>query len=190
MQAQSGDPSSAIGACDYSRELSPFDPLQFGMLASRALAHIRLGEREAAAEWAVKAARRPNAHAHILAIAAMNLAITERCEEARAVVARTRVQLPSYMVDDFLRAFRFTQDGEALVRSGARTIDFDSLRRVPRALCTIANAGPRSVPSRSTAARTLPCAVVTAPPPPRTGGASRATARALAMTQPRGTRRP
>ena len=70
VQSQAGDPRSAIEATNYSRQLSPFDPLQFAMLASRALAHVRLGELEEAADWAVKATARPNAHAHILAIAA------------------------------------------------------------------------------------------------------------------------
>src|SRR6185436_11777348 len=70
VHSQSGDPRAAIEATDHSRKLSPFDPLQFGMLASRALAHLRLGELEEAAEFAVKATERPNAHTHILAIAA------------------------------------------------------------------------------------------------------------------------
>jgi hypothetical protein len=42
----------------------------FGMLVARTLALVRLGRFEEAAEWGVKAAARPNAHAHILAIAA------------------------------------------------------------------------------------------------------------------------
>lgn len=125
VQAQSGDPKTAMMAVDYSRQLSPFDPLQFGMLGSRALAHMRLGEREAAAAWAVKAAGRPNAHAHILAIAASNLALANRRAEARELVARIRANLPSYTVEDYLRAFRFDADAEKLIRLGAKHIGFD-----------------------------------------------------------------
>jgi TolB-like protein len=125
VHAQTGDPKAAIEAIDYSRELSPFDPLQFGMLGSRALAHMRLGEREAAAEWAVKAASRPNAHAHILAIAAVNLALVSRPQQAREVVARLRSKRPSYLVEDFLRAFRFAEDVQLVVREAAQSIDFD-----------------------------------------------------------------
>src|SRR6185436_7568788 len=88
VHSQSGDPRSAIDATKYSRQLSPFDPLQFAMLASRALAHVRLGEFEEAAAWAVKASARPNAHAHSLAIAAMSLALANRREEAGKFVAR------------------------------------------------------------------------------------------------------
>ena len=90
VHSQTGDPRSAIDATNYSRQLSPFDPLQFAMLASRALAHVRLGELEEAADWAVKATGRPNAHAHILAIAAECLALANRRDEARKFVARIR----------------------------------------------------------------------------------------------------
>src|SRR5262249_52481957 len=69
VQSQSGDPQAAIGSSDHSRHLSPFDPLLFGMLGARAMAHVRLGQFDQAAEWAVKAAARPNAHIIILAIA-------------------------------------------------------------------------------------------------------------------------
>jgi DNA-binding SARP family transcriptional activator/TolB-like protein len=124
VYAQSGDPQAAIHATDYSRQLSPFDPLQFAMLASRALAHIRLGERDQAAEWAVRATRRPNAHVHILAIAATSLALVNRRDSARALVARIRNRLPDYDVEEFLRAFRFTPDIVKLIRHGARQIGF------------------------------------------------------------------
>jgi DNA-binding SARP family transcriptional activator/TolB-like protein len=125
VHSQSGDPAAAISAADYSRQLSPFDPLQFGMLGSRAMAHMRLGQREEAAEWAVKAANRPNAHAHILAIAATNLGLAGRRDQARAVVARIRARQPGYTIEDFLRAFRFGRDGEQLVREGARLAGLD-----------------------------------------------------------------
>lgn len=124
MQSQSGDPNAAIDATNYSRELSPFDPFQFGMLASRAVAHVRLEQFTEAAEWAVRAAARPNAHAHILAIATVCLALAGRPGEARAFITRIRSQLPAYTVEDFLRAFRFTPDAETLFREGAKRIEF------------------------------------------------------------------
>jgi tetratricopeptide (TPR) repeat protein len=125
VHAQLGDPSVAIDATNHSRELSPFDPLQFAMLATRALAHVRLGQREEAAEWAIRATARPNAHAHILAIAAECLALAERREEARRYVARIREQRPAYSVENFLRAFRFEPDVARLLRFSARSIAFD-----------------------------------------------------------------
>jgi len=125
VQCQSGDPHAAIEAAEQSRQLSPFDPLQFGMLATRAIAHVRLGELQEAAEWAVRAASRSNAHVHILAIASECLVLAERLEEARALVARARSRVPTYGVDDFLRAFRFTPETERLFRRGARRIGFE-----------------------------------------------------------------
>jgi DNA-binding SARP family transcriptional activator len=124
VHAQQGDPRTAINACNYSRELSPFDPLQFAMLASRAIAHIRLDEHAEAAEWAVKATARPNAHAHILAIAASCLSLANRTTEARRFVARIRERLPRYSIEDFLRAFHFETDTERLFRNSARRIEF------------------------------------------------------------------
>jgi len=126
VQSQTGDPHAAIDSTTTSRQLSPFDPLQFAMLASRALAHVRLGELEEAAAWAVKATGRPNAHAHILAIAVQCLALAGRRDEARKFVARLRERLPGYGVEDFLRAFRFPEETERLFRKNAKSIGFDT----------------------------------------------------------------
>jgi TolB-like protein len=129
VHSQTGDPRSAIDATDHSRRLSPFDPLQFAMLASRALAHIRLGEIEEAAEWAVKATGRPNAHVHILAIAVQSLILANRRDEAGRFVARIRERVPTYTVEDFLRAFRFDANTTKLLRQAAKQIGFDSSAR-------------------------------------------------------------
>jgi tetratricopeptide (TPR) repeat protein len=126
VQSQSGDAKAAIDATTTSRQLSPFDPLQFAMLASRAMAHVRLGELEEAATWAVKAIGRPNAHTHILAIAAECLALARRRDDARKLVAQIRQRVPGYGVEDFLRAFRFPPETERLFRQGAKTIGFDA----------------------------------------------------------------
>ncbi|WP_116389981.1 transcriptional regulator [Mesorhizobium sp. LCM 4577] len=122
VHSQSGDPLSAIGSSDHSRHLSPFDPLLFGMMGARAMAHARLGEFEAAAEWALKAAARPNAHVIILAIAAHCLALAGRQDEARTFAAAIRNTLPNYRADDFIATFRFDRDGETLFRKGAKLI--------------------------------------------------------------------
>lgn len=122
VQSQSGDPKAAIALSDCSRELSPFDPLLFAFLGARAMALVRLGRYEEAAEWAVKAAARPNAHAHIYAMAAYALALAGNTEGARAHAAALRRQLPRYGVADFLDAFRFDAHGAALFREGARRV--------------------------------------------------------------------
>ncbi len=122
VQSQAGDPGAAISSSDYSRNLSPFDPLLFGMLGARAMALVRLGRFEEAAQWAVKAAARPNAHAHIQAIAAFSLALAGSLEAARSHAAAIRRTLPQYSVADFLGAFKFDPHGAALFREGARRI--------------------------------------------------------------------
>lgn len=122
VHSQSGDPQSAIGSSDHSRHLSPFDPLLFGMMGARAMAHARLGQFHEAAEWALKAAARPNAHVIILAIAAHCLALAGRQDEARNFASAIRKALPGYRADDFIATFRFDRDGEALFRSGAKLI--------------------------------------------------------------------
>jgi DNA-binding SARP family transcriptional activator/tetratricopeptide (TPR) repeat protein len=122
VQSQSGDPHAAIGASDHSRELSPFDPLLFAMMGTRAMAHVRLGQFDDAAQWAVKAATRHNAHANILAIAAYCLALAGRAEEGRGFVASIHKTRPDYCNDDFLGTFKFAPDAEALFRKTAREI--------------------------------------------------------------------
>jgi len=114
VRSQSGDAQAAIGAVDHSRHLSPFDPLLFAMLACRALAQLRLGDFDNATGWALKAAARPNAHVHVLAIAALCLAAVGRLQEAHAYAERIHRTSPQYGVADFLGAFRFAPELHAL----------------------------------------------------------------------------
>lgn len=125
VHSQDGDARAAIKASDHSRHLSPFDPLLFGMLGARAMALVRLGRFDEAAEWGVKAAARPNAHAHILAIAAYCLALAGRIGEARAQMAAIREKLPGYGVEDFLKAMQFAAEDSAIFRKGAKRIAED-----------------------------------------------------------------
>jgi DNA-binding SARP family transcriptional activator/tetratricopeptide (TPR) repeat protein len=119
IQSQAGDPRAAIEASDLSRILSPFDPLLFAMLGSRAMALARLGDFTQAADWAVKAAARPNAHKHIMAIAAYTLALAGEREHAAPYLASIRKTLPRYGVEDFLAAMHFSPEDAALFREAA-----------------------------------------------------------------------
>jgi DNA-binding SARP family transcriptional activator/uncharacterized protein YukE len=123
VHSQGGDPQAAIRFADHSRDLSPFDPLLFGMLGARAIALVRLKQFDEAADWAIKAAARPNAHEHILAIAAYGLALAGRLGEARTYMAAIRKRLPRYGIDDFLTAMQLAPEDAALFRQGARRID-------------------------------------------------------------------
>jgi TolB-like protein/DNA-binding SARP family transcriptional activator len=125
VHCQSGDPEIAIRSSDHSRNLSPFDPLLFGMLGARAMAHVRLGQFEEAAEWSLKAAARPNAHRIILAIAAHCLALAGRLDEGRAFAASIRKAVPDYRTADFLDAFRFAPETAARFRQAGKRIGLD-----------------------------------------------------------------
>lgn len=117
-----GDAGAAVGYSDHSRQLSPFDPLLFGMLGARAMALARLGRHDEAAESAVQAAMRPNAHAHISAIAAYCLALAGRVDDGRRHMAEIHRTQPDYRVADFLRAMQFTGADADLFREGARRL--------------------------------------------------------------------
>lgn len=125
VHSQSGDPGAAIAASERSRRLSPFDPMLFGFLGARAMALVRLGRFDEAADWGMKAAARPNAHAHIRAIAAFSLALAGRLDEARGHAAAIRRALPQYRVDDFLTAMQFAPGDQRLFREAARRIGLD-----------------------------------------------------------------
>jgi hypothetical protein len=86
------------------------------------MALVRLGKFEEAAEWGAKAAARPNAHPHVIAIAAYSLALAGRVGEAQICAASIRKVLPDYKFDDFIRAFRFDEAGTVLFRKGARLL--------------------------------------------------------------------
>jgi TolB-like protein len=122
VNSQIGDAQEAIVASDHSRHLSPFDPFLFGMFGARSMALVRLGRFDEAAEWGIKAAGRPNAFAHISAIAAYGLALAGRLDEARAYMDRIHQSLPNYGVDDFLTAMQFEPSGAALFRKAAKQI--------------------------------------------------------------------
>jgi TolB-like protein len=122
VHSQSGDPLSAIEAADHSQLLSPFDPLLFGMLGSRSMAHARLRQFDEAATWSAKAAMQPNAHVLILAIAAFCHALAGRIDEARAYAAAIRKARPGFTVDDYLNAFQFSADAALLFRKAAEKV--------------------------------------------------------------------
>jgi DNA-binding SARP family transcriptional activator/TolB-like protein len=125
VHSQAGDPETAIAAADQSRRLSPYDPLLFGMLGSRAMALIRLRRFDEAAAAGVTAASRPNAHAHIAAIATLALSFAGRLDEARNTLAGIRTTLPGYGMSHFLSAMQLGPDDQALFREAARRIGMD-----------------------------------------------------------------
>lgn len=122
VHSQSGDPLQAIVSTARSRELSPYDPLLFAMLGTRAMALMRLGRHDEAAKAGVEAADRPNAHVHILAIAAHALGLAGRDADARRFVARIHEAVPGYRSADYTAAFHFADDAQEMMRGVGRRI--------------------------------------------------------------------
>jgi TolB-like protein len=117
-----GSPTVAIADSDLSRQLSPYDPMLFGMLATRAMSLVRLGKFDEASTWAVKAAARPNSFPHIHAIAAYTLALAGDLKQAETYAANARRVSPRYSISEFLLTFPFEPQGEAHFRKGAKLV--------------------------------------------------------------------
>ncbi len=117
-----GSPTVAIADSDLSRQLSPYDPMLFGMLATRSMSLVRLGKFDEAASWATKAAARPNAFSHIHAIAAYALALAGDLKQAQTYVTAARRTSPRYGIAEFLLTFPFEPQGEDLFRKGAKLV--------------------------------------------------------------------
>lgn len=122
VEAQTGDPATAVMATDVARELSPFDPMLYAMCAARAFALVRLGRFEEAAEWAMRAARKPNAHVHVHGLAALIFAVAGNLEDALREVCVIRRQKPSYVVDDFFSHYRVLGNETRAYRDAATRI--------------------------------------------------------------------
>lgn len=123
VNSTGGDSQSAILSSDRSRDLSPFDPMLFGMFGARAMALVRLGRFDEAADWGIKAASRPNAFAHIKAIAAYSLALAGRRDEARAYLADIHKELPGYAVKDLITAMQFDPAGAKVFREAEKQLN-------------------------------------------------------------------
>jgi TolB-like protein len=110
-------------AISKARRLSPYDPMIFSMLAANAVNAAMRGKHEEAAQLADQAARRPNAHYHILAIAALCHAMAGNRGLAQGHVRHLRDVRSEYSASEFLRVFPY-QDAKqiALFRKTFRTL--------------------------------------------------------------------
>lgn len=87
--------------------LSPIDPLNYAMLATRALTYSVRGDYETAAMWADRAVLSPNAHVQIFAIAAITNELSGNRNKSEQYVQRIRCSHPAYTKADFLKSFPF-----------------------------------------------------------------------------------
>jgi hypothetical protein len=103
-----------VESAQSAERLSPFDPMRFAFWGARACALAHLGKSRRPGR---KAARRPNAHHHLLTLAAWCLASAGRRAEAHDCMARVRRARPDYTIADFFGAFPIrSSDHVALIR--------------------------------------------------------------------------
>ncbi len=104
--------------------LSPIDPLNYAMLATRALTHAIRDDYEGAAQWADRAVRSPHAHVQIYTIAAFTNERIGKRQKAEDYVAHIRRLRPGHDKQDFLASFPFrdarfsTEVEQSLARLG------------------------------------------------------------------------
>ena len=118
--AQSAAGKNAVSDVSVTRahRLSPYDPMRFAMLATRAINAAALGLHDHAADLAQLAAAQPNAHHHIIATAALCHSLAGRQDAAENYTRRLRALHPAYCSTNFFRAFPYEQGLQALLRKG------------------------------------------------------------------------
>lgn len=110
-------------ALGKARRLSPLDPMRFAMLATHAFNCAATGQHERAVELAGLAAAHPNAHFHIVAIAALCGAIAGKKPVADKYARLLRQAKPDYGAAEFFSAFPFqSADYVATFRRGFKLL--------------------------------------------------------------------
>ena len=107
------------GHVDLAMRLSPLDPLHYGMLGTRALSHLMLGEDAQAAHWAERAARAPGAHALIAMIASAVHELAGDEQASAGWAGRVRERNAALGREDFFRSFPIKMAGVRQRVSGA-----------------------------------------------------------------------
>jgi TolB-like protein len=95
---------------DHAMLLSPVDPLQYAMLATRALSHLVRGEDAAAAFWADQAASAPGAHILIVAIAVACHKLNGDVIKGRFWADQLRRRSATFRQDHFFQSFPFEDE--------------------------------------------------------------------------------
>jgi TolB-like protein/DNA-binding winged helix-turn-helix (wHTH) protein/Tfp pilus assembly protein PilF len=110
VSTMAGRPEDADADLTLALDLSPLDPLAYAMVSSRAMAHVQLGDYEAAADFGSRAARMPGAHKHIALIAAFTAQLAGNLKEASAWLAKVKVADPDITAETFFHAFPFAHN--------------------------------------------------------------------------------
>ncbi len=105
-----GDAPAVGTGLDIALQLSPLDPLLYGMHGVRALALLQAGDTLAAAHWADRAANSPGAHYLIAMIAAVANGLAGRHQQAGRWRLEAHRGNPDASVVKFFAAFPIRDD--------------------------------------------------------------------------------
>lgn len=118
-----GDMARSVEMADKARRLSPYDPMSFAMIGVRGFSLAMTGQYDQAAKLMAVAIRQPNAHYHMIAMAAVCDALAGRQDAARRNLEQLLRAKPGYGMSDFLRAFPFQQPAHTkLIASAFRRL--------------------------------------------------------------------
>ncbi len=110
-----GSSAKGFPHVDKARRLSPYDPMTFAYFTAHAVMHGLTGNVEAAATWSSRAARQPNAHCHVLTIAAWCHQQAGQSEAAERYLRRLKESRPDYRREDFFRAFPYREAERSVI---------------------------------------------------------------------------
>lgn len=100
-----GREAEANAGVDKALQLSPLDPLLYGMYGVRSLILMQTGDTATAAHWGDRAAATPGAHHLIAIIAAIANSLDGRDQQARRWAQEARRRRPDSNAAQFLAAF-------------------------------------------------------------------------------------
>lgn len=114
--------ADVIGDATAARRISPYDPMSFAYMCLFAEAHALAGDGAQAAIWARRAARQPNVHHHILAVAAWCLEAAGERDAALGCMAEAKRRRPDYSRAEFFRAYPYAEPNRAVVDDALRRL--------------------------------------------------------------------
>ena len=110
----SGGTDTVRANVDTALNLSPLDPLVYGMFGTLALSYVSTGDYQSASNWAEKAARAPGAHFLIAMMAVAAHTLNGEQDKANVWACSTKNRRPDANLLQFFAAFPFT---DAVVRN-------------------------------------------------------------------------
>jgi tetratricopeptide (TPR) repeat protein len=105
-----GNTGEVDSSLDAALQLSPLDPLLYGMFGVRSLTLIQTGDFSRAARWGDRAAATPGAHHLIAMIAAVANGLDGRDQPALRWCQEARRRKPDCTTAQFLKAFPFRNE--------------------------------------------------------------------------------